>query len=161
MYVHPRKLTCPLKIDGWKMIHFLLGWSLFLVTNSFIFRGGICKFIDVHPTSSWIYVTHQELVTFPFMLPKYVRFSLYDLPGKHRKSTIIVGNRIAGFRGKVDEHSHQLVFQVSIFLNDWFGQPTPTPPNVTPLKGLIRPHSNVLGASHYPWRAIYSPPFIS
>ena len=25
----PKKLTCPLKINGWKMIHFLLKWYLF------------------------------------------------------------------------------------------------------------------------------------
>ena len=27
--VHPRKLTCALKNDGWKTISFLLKWSLF------------------------------------------------------------------------------------------------------------------------------------
>ena len=38
----PRKPTYPLNIDGWKMIHVLLKWSLFQGTNSFIF-GDVWK----------------------------------------------------------------------------------------------------------------------
>ncbi len=40
--LHPRKPTYALKIDGWKMIHVLLKWSLFQGTNSFIF-GDVWK----------------------------------------------------------------------------------------------------------------------
>ena len=37
--VHPWRLTYSLKIDGWKMIHFLLTWSLFGRTHQLIFGG--------------------------------------------------------------------------------------------------------------------------
>ena len=36
----PRKLTCPLKIDGWKMIHFLLG-RLGLFSGAILVFGGV------------------------------------------------------------------------------------------------------------------------
>ena len=37
----PLKLTCsPLKMDGWKMIHFLLGWMAYFEGRTVSFREG-------------------------------------------------------------------------------------------------------------------------